>query len=679
MLILDTDSEPESDTILEQSSEKSNQIKSKNNSKPNSNKTELKASNLFQASDDDADLFSTKISTKKSTKISTKKSTEKSRKSSTKSVKKVSLFGDDVENDDLFSTKSTSVKSKKTKGLFSDDDEDQQSTLNQQKSTKQQTNNLISNQDDVGDLFSTKSNPTNSTKPINKLQSDEDDFMKPPSIKSSSSSRGSSQKMQSKVKMGLFDDSSDDDGLFTATPKPKLTQQPILEKPKPNKKNIKTGVDKKKSSLFDDDDDDLFDEISDKSSITKHERDVGLQEDEPLQDEDPVQDEPLQDDPPKKKLAGAVSMFGAGGGELLAAIGKRRAASHVSTSSNSSLKSDPLESSSAPTIDKEDVKPTTNISAKPFNFTPSNTKPVTTKVHPPTVKSSKTQPSSLPTLNIDPTALLPGAAPKPRPPPDTSKPLESATKTRSRGQAGRRPPSRQARRKVATQVDTADDFFDASTTTTSSGIDQQAKPTTSKPKPNDKVDDFLDDLLGNPVTPKSSVIKKKESKNLFDDDEDFFKPTSGTSKIKVKDVDLFADDDDLFGSTKDQPPTSTSDKKKKKIPKQDLDDLFGDDLDPVLPKKKVESKQTTVTHEDNLFDDNTDIFADLPKPKKKVPKTKKSKAPTTSLFDDDLDDIFAKPTKSSSKKVSKKSTKQSEKNGSKDGDLFDDPLNALLS
>jgi len=55
-------------------------------------------------------------------------------------------------------------------------------------------------------------------------------------------------------------------------------------------------------------------------------------------------------------------------------------------------------------------------------------------------------------LSINPAALLPGATPTIKSTVDVDAPLESATKTRSRGQAGRRPPSRRARQKIAQQA-----------------------------------------------------------------------------------------------------------------------------------------------------------------------------------------------------------------------------------
>ncbi|ELT97183.1 hypothetical protein CAPTEDRAFT_196064 [Capitella teleta] len=192
------------------------------------------------------------------------------------------------------------------------------------------------------------------------------------------------------------------------------------------------------------------------------------------------------------------------------------------------------------------------------------------------------------------------------------------------------------------------------------------------------VDNNSDDDLFGPPAPSSQKIKKSPI------DEDLFaEPVVQTKPAKVD----LSDDEDIFATTVTKKP---------KAKKEDsTDDIFGevtksiskakvfedyDDDDDIFGATKASSKKA-VTKDENLFNDDTDIFADIPA---KKPKEKKAKKSGKSLFSDDVDDIFAtdavkpKATKSSSKKSKKTPAKFVDDIFADDPtNIFDDPLNAL--
>lgn len=91
-----------------------------------------------------------------------------------------------------------------------------------------------------------------------------------------------------------------------------------------------------------------------------------------------------------------------------------------------------------------------------------------------------------------------------------------------------------------------------------------------------------------------------------------------------------------------------------------------------MAKPKSKRPKKVVTQDEELFADNTDIFADLPSAK---PKEKKKKASAKSLFhDEDMEDIFANAVASSKK--SKKSGTAKKAPTADDENIFDDPLSA---
>ncbi|XP_023931850.1 WASH complex subunit 2-like [Lingula anatina] len=237
----------------------------------------------------------------------------------------------------------------------------------------------------------------------------------------------------------------------------------------------------------------------------------------------------------------------------------------------------------------------------------------------------------------------------------------------------------------------------------------------NKPKSAEKkVTNFDDDLFGaaknvpTPAVPPSSQVTQNDKDDIFSEpkktakassilDDDLFgdsvlnkPPPSSKSVGKAKpsgallDDDIFADSS--LNSKKDE---KKEDKKATKAAKQE--ELFGDeDMFAAAAASKAaakKQKEKPKTRDEDIFQDDTDIFADIPAAKPKEKKSKKktgSKTDTKPLFKGDVDDIFAdtdpKPKTKKTSKGTKKKTSPAEAANIFDENapsIFDDPLNAM--
>ncbi|KAK3087875.1 hypothetical protein FSP39_011814 [Pinctada imbricata] len=189
----------------------------------------------------------------------------------------------------------------------------------------------------------------------------------------------------------------------------------------------------------------------------------------------------------------------------------------------------------------------------------------------------------------------------------------------------------------------------------------------------------------------TSADIKEEQKSVLDDDEDdiFAKPRKrATDYEKLFDKDAEEDKSKEFPKKDDKPSivvdddifadSSLSKKKEPKVKKEEeaavqkpnKADEEVDDIFAVKTTKKVKARPKT--KDEDLFKDETDIFADVPAAKPKEKKKKKATEKKTGIFKDDVDDIFADVSTPKIKKETKK--KESTKTKSVDIDIFDDPL-----
>jgi len=252
-------------------------------------------------------------------------------------------------------------------------------------------------------------------------------------------------------------------------------------------------------------------------------------------------------------------------------------------------------------------------------------------------------------LLLNPKSLLPGERPTISRSSDPNAALECFTKQRSRGQSGRRPPSRQGRRNRAKAAE-KDSLMTLPEENMESPPSASASTVKSSPHPPE--------------------IDFQPSKNLFDEDKgDLFSSQKTNQSLSNSLFDDQDKDDDIFTSSATKEKTSSK-LKKDPFMIEDEDELFKD------------IGFSTIKNKPSIFDDDEDeedIFASSFKPNKDMKKTsKKRETKKVSIFDDDDDDemdIFSSIT-SKKKKPTSKITK--EQNQSKKDADFEDPLNALF-
>merc|ERR1719354_315069 len=134
-------------------------------------------------------------------------------------------------------------------------------------------------------------------------------------------------------------------------------------------------------------------------------------------------------------------------------------------------------------------------------------------------------------LNINPLAMRPGSQPQIKRGRDQAEaPAPTVTKSRARGQKGRRPPSRKGRRTA-----------------------QVTEPVEPNKLTNDKTPSS-DENVQKPVEKTSPVAEAQPPKaeNLFDDD-DTFENSTNKKPALFSDDDIFGDnDEDIFASSSSQ-------------------------------------------------------------------------------------------------------------------------------
>lgn len=250
--------------------------------------------------------------------------------------------------------------------------------------------------------------------------------------------------------------------------------------------------------------------------------------------------------------------------------------------------------------------------------------------------------------------------------------------------------------------------------------------TKSSVKPKTVIDDDDDDLFGVNFTatrsnlPNSSkaktiaskreenLPKKPEEKVLSSDEDDIFSgpkkisaPSSKATSAVIKQP--TADDDDIFASSNLAPKASSRPSKTKPVIQSPFNDDDDDDIFASIPpasnKAKTQPKKEQITEEDDLFGsssrsvrpaykkpmttdedlfrDDTDIFADIPSSKSKE---KNSASKIVKPVTTDPDDIFAEAAATAKPKQTPSETQKSVPAAhSKDDydDIFEDPLNVL--
>ncbi|CAH1772321.1 unnamed protein product, partial [Owenia fusiformis] len=659
----------------------------------------------------------------------------------------VSMFDDDEEDKgDLFATskpkpavtKETTPKTEvkepqkqrtRTKSVFEDED-------------------ILFGRDEADpnvDLFGSTSPLASPTKPDSKPFPPTNTSLAPPS-RTNSLKLGGATVSSSNTDLFAGVDDDDDDDLFGTGSKTKgsslfrsssVPQKPISKvTPRPSKIEKVEEKPTKSDDLFgggvDDNDEDLF------ASKPK----------------EPVEKKP-------KKPVGGVSMFGAFDPSALKkkvvdeeeeAEVKKEATPAVTPQKDPLFGSPPKDVTDpfglSPPKATGSTKPSVRDGPTPFGGTGQQDKPAFKSVSPPKLGIGKLQAG----LNINPSALLPGAAPPVQEPtpsvagfdkPAEVKTLHSANKDRAKITQKRRPPTRRARLQNTDQLganvavtsptniappssssptdalfgdtDTSSakppssssglpplESLSDTTQSNTSAIKTTVTNTKNKSEENDIFASTPPDKLGTDIsdpfsrepppdidfTPNKTTIDddifstpsntKSDTPDIFArepppmDDDDMFNSEPVPEK-KPKKKALVVEDDDLFA---DASVNVKKEKKKKAVKEEVNDDIF--DSTPTMEKKK---KTNPVTKDEDLFQDDTDIFADIPtiKPKEKK-KKKKTVATDKPAIDDTVDDIFASAassTKTKTKKTKKKTVKDKDIMNNDAPSIFDDPLNAM--
>ncbi|KAK3588328.1 hypothetical protein CHS0354_016699 [Potamilus streckersoni] len=624
--------------------------------------------------------------------------------------------------------KSPVLKKKPIDPLFGDDENDKADLLGSKPPSKKE---LVKESkpsfDD--DLFNSQSKPPSKQVPKESRSSPVDDLFgsqpKPPPRKESKPSLvddlfGSPPKPPPKKEPVKESKPSPVDDLFGSQSKPPPRKEPVKEskpspvddlfgslpKPLPKKEPVKES---KPSPV-----DDLFGSQLKTDTITVSGVTITVSADEQpagqkQNEEDTVK--PREEVVKPKRPVGGVSMFG--GLDPFAQLkqqGKPPAEEKKETpvkkdplfgeededddlfgSSSRILTSTPSLFSKPPTQkseDKEDIfgsQESASAGSPPSLSGMKDEKSLTVQHKKPTGKIGKLQVN----LDINPAALMPGAAPpmKEEAPqsvgfdqPADVKTLHSVNKERAKVQTKRRPPSRRGR--TAPSSDEGKDPFFSSTT------EEQLGPVTlsgtrvpSSPKPNTlspnlgsppKIDLFgNDDLFGiSPIKSRiATVIETKDSHSTEDDifGSPFKSKSKPTSAIK---------DDDIFSSfTTAKTSASTS---KSATPDKE-EDLFSGHYQE---KEKSKTKASSETFEDDLFSgpgsSTSKILpiSDSSKSTKEVEKEErqesssitkeisiKAKSPDTGFGDDDL---------LASSSLKTKKGKEEHKKVEKEDDIFGD-------
>lgn len=667
---------------------------------------------LFDESDDD--LFSDKKKVMKKTKAASITSEKKTEQKS-----KTSLFdsSSSEDNDEQISTHKVTKKvpeKPKVDDLFGSDSEDEmfmENESSQKKSSKpfggvsmfgKGGEALVKSLTRRNESIEEPKVPDNEAD----IDSDSDSMFaeKPPPLEKSS---------EPKTKLGgLFDEDSDDaDDFFSPAPK----------------KNIPKTT---KASLFSDSDEDDFfstamkskvisnkdeEDPPPKSSVTPHEFEpIGKTEKEKDLFKSSSEESEGDEKPVKRKPVGAVPMFlgTVGGAELVAAISKRRSDTikSVTEESEDNVVVPVIEASTVSV--KQFEKPVMNVTAKGF-------KPLSDVK----MQAPRTSPNFLKDLNtklgIDSTSQKKKTAPLPVEisfdKPSTFKTLESMNKTRARGQANRRPPSRYRKsaapsqtslvettvvKKVTKSINIKEDSGDAVLAKTNDDID--SKVDTLQPT---DVDDVIEATLPKPYVVKTDDFEELDkelfSGSLFEKSTQSRGKSSKVVSHKLFDNDFFGNDDildfEIDHTKKETKPTeSQADelfadfdvgknvKKNTEISySNDEEDIFSFEKDLSLPSEsKVKQKDTADSGEktsgekkkrvvsiDDIFGgDDDDIFGEgsIPATKSlKQPHTKKPEVKKGGLFNDEDDedkDIFTtktKPPAGAQAKTASKSKKES--------------------
>ncbi|KAI8484362.1 retrograde transport, endosome to Golgi [Branchiostoma belcheri] len=543
--------------------------------------------------------------------------------------------------------------------------------------------------------------------------------------------------------LGLFgDDVEADGGLFSSPAANKDTKTKKQDKPAKQAKSLFADEDVLFGGQEETPDVDLFSSSSSSKPAPKHdpEEKPAAQPAKPagggmFGEEDEEEDffsskpsaekqatTPSPEEKKPKKLAGAVSMFG--GIDPAALLKKKVPAEKKEAASDPLLGEQPSPSptseESSPVVQEE--KP-----VKPEGFK---------SVKPPKGRQASSAIGKLQaSLAINPSAMLPGAAPPVKEPesvpvsfdqPMQTKTLESLSKDRAKIQTKRRLPSRRGRRAGAgqqrdstTSPDSPSDLSSALPQPTGppSLFGNEGESTTAKDTPvsvggsKDETDN-MDDIFGS----SKKVAKPASSKASLDEDLFGSAPAASITKGSLEGDDLFSsastrtppplsanntsaeadlfsaaktkpvqekkssdlstgNDDDLFSSQSSK-STVTAPKKTGKLGEMPEDDIFATEAASTSTKPK---KYKAVTPESSLFSDDTNIFADIPatKPKEKKKKTTKATTKTKGLFKDELvDDIFAEAGSNVSKKAKPK--KKPAKKSEPQGDIFDDDTTDIL-